>query len=202
MGIRNWGTVFVGITFVAATFAVASAIAEEADYVSQKKCKMCHNKKAEGEQWNKWKAMNHANAFTDLSSDAAKEYATGMGVTTPPSESPECLRCHVTGYDADKSAFHSKIVKEDGVQCESCHGPASLHLDYGKKMMLKKDDIDPSVPTHMVRPDATTCVKCHNEESPAWKPEKYELEDGTKTGFDFEQAFAKITHLNPLKKRD
>lgn len=202
MSIRNRAILFAGLVFVGAALVTASATAQESDYVGHKKCKMCHNKKAEGAAWSQWSASSHANAFASLFSDAAKKYATEAGLATPASESSQCIRCHVTGYDADKNAFHPAGAKENGVQCESCHGPSSKHLAYGKKMMMKKDNIDPSIPTDIIRPDEATCLKCHNEESPAWKPEKYELEDGTKTGFDFEQAFEKITHLNPLKKRD
>lgn len=61
-------------------------------------------------------------------------------------------------------------------------------------------DIPNDVPRNIVRPDNSACVVCHNEDSPAWDPGKYTLSDGTTTGFDFDQAFAKIAHLNPEKQ--
>ena len=203
MIVQRWtiGTLSAGLVIGALLVGVPAA-AEDADYVSNAKCKMCHNKKAQGEQWNAWKAMKHAGAFASLSSDQAKEYAVEAGLTTPPSESPECLRCHVTGYDADSKAFHPALNKEHGIQCESCHGPASNHLPFGKKYLTKRDNIPDDAERNIVRPDVSACVKCHNDESPAWDPEKYTLGDGTKAGFDFEQAFAQIAHLNPEKKED
>ena len=69
-------------------------------------------------------------------------------------------------------------------------------------MMMKKDEIDDSMEMKILIPNVKTCLKCHNDESPTWDPEKYTLEDGTKAGFDFEQAFATIAHFNPKKKRD
>ena len=44
-------------------------------------------------------------------------------------------------------------------------------------------------------------LECHNEESPTWNPEKYTRADGTKVGFDFEQAKKLTEHPNPLKAK-
>lgn len=41
----------------------------------------------------------------------------------------------------------------------------------------------------------------HNDENPTWDPEKYTLKDGTKAGFDYEQAVKVIAHKNPLKAK-
>ncbi len=180
--------------------AAAPARAAEQEYISHKKCKMCHNKKDEGEQWNIWNKSKHRNAIEQLSSENAMKYAKERGLDVPPSESPECLRCHVTGYDAETATFHPKLAKEDSVQCESCHGPASLHQEYGRAVMAKKDVTGRA--TEIIRPDVNACLKCHNDESPAWKPEKYTLEDGSKTGFDFDQAFPVIAHLNPKNQKE
>lgn len=181
--------------------AQASADTEDAEYVGQKQCKMCHNMKAEGEQWNIWKAMKHAQAYTVLLDDMAREVAIAAGVTTPPAESPECLRCHVTGYDAEARAAPAKIALEDGVQCESCHGPASLHLDDGKQLKFATGDNKPDIDlsAHIRRPNEETCLECHNDENPTWNPERYTTESGETTDFDFEQATARIAHPNPMK---
>ncbi|MDP7639390.1 MAG: multiheme c-type cytochrome, partial [Candidatus Hydrogenedentes bacterium] len=80
---------------------------------------------------------------------------------------------HVTGYDVEAKAFHPKLKKEDGVQCESCHGPASLHLPAGKKAKMSKDASD--IELHQTFPKAENCVKCHNDESPSWNPERFTL---------------------------
>ena len=178
--------------------AVFSAYAEDATYVSNKQCKICHNSKEQGEIWNSWKAENHAKAFELLGTDAAKEVAKKKGLAKPPVEAPECLACHVTGFDAAKGAAPETIAKEDGVQCESCHGPASLHTADGKKFKTTKDPAI-NMRAHIVKPDEQVCKKCHNEKSATWKADRYTLADGSKAGFDFQQAWKKIEHKNPAK---
>ncbi len=172
---------------VAIAFAGA-AFGQEATYVGDGQCKICHNKKEEGEQVAKWKASKHATAFATLSTDAAKAAAQKKNVSKPPAEAPECLKCHVTAYDAAKGAAPEKIVKENGVQCESCHGPASLHTADGKK--FKSGDKSVKMDAHIVaKPDESLCKKCHNAESPTAKP------------FDFKTASAQIAHPNPAKAK-
>jgi hypothetical protein len=46
-------------------------------------------------------------------------------------------------------------------------------------------------------PKEEDCRACHNDDSPVWKTERYALADGTKTGFDFEQAKEAIAHPVP-----
>jgi tetratricopeptide (TPR) repeat protein len=47
-----------------------------------------------------------------------------------------CADCHTTNYkknfDAFANSFHS-TWNENNVSCESCHGPASLHLEWAEK---------------------------------------------------------------------
>ncbi len=201
MNIRHSGALLGTVVLVAGLLVGICAAGEDAEYTSNSKCKMCHNKSSEGAQWTKWTEMQHAKAYeTLLSSDQAKEYAAARGLETAPAETPECLRCHVTGYDAEKAAFADGMDKEDGIQCDSCHGRSSEHLAFGKKMMMKKDEITDDMDKKIILPDGKACVKCHNDESPAWDPKKYTLKDGTTAGFDFDQAFAKIAHPNPKKK--
>lgn len=175
----------------------SSAFAQESTYVGNSQCKICHNKKDEGEQWNKWKAELHAKAFELLSTPESEAVAKKLGLSKPAAESPECLRCHVTSYDAATQKVAEKIKMEDGVQCESCHGPSSLHIAEGKKFKSGDKTADPK--KLAVHPDEAACKKCHNEESPTWKADRYKLEDGTPTGFDFKQAWAKIEHKKPAK---
>ena len=173
---------------------------EERAYVSNSQCKLCHNKASTGAQWNKWKEMRHSKAFATLSTEKALEVAKKVGLSTPPAESPECLQCHVTAYDVKKKSSPAKLKPADGVQCDSCHGPASLHLADGRAVMMKKDTtID--ISKHIDRSGEKKCVECHNERNPTWKPEKYTLEDGKKVGFDFKQAYALIAHPNPQKAK-
>ena len=122
-----------------ATAMVTAGLAQaEPTYIGADQCKVCHNKKPEGAQYSVWKEMKHAHAFDALKSDAAKKIAEERGLEKPPHEAPECVKCHVTGYDVEKMAAPSKIKPEEGVQCETCHGPGSDHVADGRDVMFKK----------------------------------------------------------------
>lgn len=188
---------------VAVAFVGAGAHGQDkATYIGSDQCKVCHNKEPEGAQWSVWKKMKHAHAFEALQSDEAKKIATERGLTKPPHEAPECVKCHVTAYDVETMTVPDKIKMADGVQCESCHGPASNHVIDGRDVMFKKktaDEIDWTA--HMAKAEEAECRTCHNEESPTWNPEQFTLEDGSKAGFDFEQAKKIIAHPNPTKTK-
>lgn len=168
-------------------------------FVGANQCKMCHNKAAEGQQWNQWHGTRHAKALETLKGDEAKAVATKVGLTTPPAESAECLKCHVTGYDEAAKKAPAGIKMEEGVGCEVCHGPGGDHTAAAKKAMTQKDQPWDASATIVGKPEEATCTKCHNPESPTWDPERYTTADGKKVGFDFEQAHKKIAHVNPKK---
>jgi nitrate/TMAO reductase-like tetraheme cytochrome c subunit len=100
----------------------------------------------------------------------------------PPQETAECLSCHVTGSGKPAEMFEATFKKEQGVSCESCHGPGS---DY-KDMKVMKDQTA-AVAAGLILPDEKTCTGCHNEKSPTFK------------GFKFKEALAKVAHPNPAK---
>lgn len=191
---------------VAAAMVVATGLAhaqeKKPEYIGTDQCKVCHDKKPEGAQFSVWKTMKHAHAFESLKSDAAKKIAQERGLTKPPHEAPECVKCHVTGYDPEKMAAPAKIKPEMGVQCETCHGPAQFHVDDGKAVMFKKktaEEVDWLA--NLQKIEEKLCLQCHNDESPTWNPEQFTKEDGTKVGFDFEQAKKIIAHPNPTKAK-
>ncbi len=190
-------TVSLFVSVLVAFFCV-SVFAADATYVGNDKCKMCHNKTSTGAQYKKWTEMKHSMAYKTLTMDAAKKAAVERGITVPPNEAPQCLKCHVTAYDEKKKAAPKAIKKEFGIQCETCHGPASNHIAEAKKAMMtgKSDDVKGLPFTS----DEKFCKKCHNDESPNWDPAAYTTKDGKKVGFDFEQAKKKIAHPNPKKK--
>ena len=186
----------VAVLALGLAYAFGLGQAQAADYEGTAKCKICHNKKDTGSQYDKWKAMDHAKAFETLKSPESVKIGQDKGLEKPPSESPECLKCHVTAYDVAAKAVPAKIKLEEGVSCEQCHGPSSEHTALAMKQMKDKSiDLSGSQP----EVKAEVCTKCHNDESPTWNPERYTLDDGKKVGFDFEQAQKKIDHSNPKK---
>ncbi len=72
---------------------------------------------------------------------------------------------------------------EEGVSCESCHGPGSAY----KKMKIMKDH-EKSLANGLIVPTEKVCKTCHNEKNPFHKP------------FDFKKMVAKVQHPVPAKK--
>jgi len=152
---------------------IAGAAGKEPQYVGSKKCKTCHKKELIGNQYAAWEEGKHAKAFETLKSEKALEVAKQKGLTVPPHEAPECLKCHVTAYGEDASKFaKAPLGPEEGVGCESCHGPGSL---YKKKKTMA--DRAKSVAAGMweVDKDDSICANCHNSDAPTAPAEGYDL---------------------------
>jgi hypothetical protein len=161
-------------------------------YVGVKSCKMCHKKVEDGEQFTKWSESRHAKALESLATPEAKEIATKLGIDDP-QKSGSCLKCHSTAYNFTEELQVAELPVEEGVSCESCHGPGK---NYKKKETMK--DREASIAAGMVYPaKEKSCTVCHNEQSPTWNPERYTTKDGQKTGFDADQAYEKINHDKP-----
>jgi len=165
----------------------------QATYVGVARCKMCHRTKARGEIYDKWKASAHSKAFDALGSAKAKEFGAARGVSDPQKD-PKCLKCHATAFGADPKLVSRSFKTGLGVQCETCHGPGSLHIKARMKAAssLKKQGITwlPEVPKGEIHlPSQETCLKCHNDESPSYKE------------FHFGEFLEKIRHLNPNRKK-
>jgi cytochrome c554/c'-like protein len=169
----------------------------DAVYVGASKCKSCHNKESKGEIYKKWTQMKHSNAMQALKSEDAIAYAKEVGIEKP-HEAKECVKCHVTAFGVDKKKLHKRFKQEIGVQCETCHGPGSLHIKArlsaakeAKKAGLEKVEgqILELPKGEMVLPDELLCRKCHNEESPSFKE------------FDFGERLEKIRHMHPNREK-
>ncbi len=174
-----------------ATPAAAEQDKKEPKYVGVEKCKNCHEAKAKGSQYTAWKGMKHSKAYEVLASDEAKKIAKEKGIDDP-QKSEKCLKCHTTGFGLPPERIATNFKKELGVQCEACHGPGETHMK--ARMAAAGDeetDARVEVPDGEIikKPTLKTCVGCHNEESPAFKP------------FCFKKRFAEIQHLDPRKKR-
>ena len=183
-----------GILVVASIGLTATAQSEDpAKLIGTKKCAMCHKKAETGDQFGKWQAGPHSKATEMLASEEAKAVASKLGIDDPQT-SGACLKCHSTAYYFGEELKSEAVAVADGVSCESCHGPGE---DYKKKSVM--EDRAAAIAAGMVADGKTRCVLCHNDTSPTWNPERYTLADGTKTGFDLEQAYEKIKHERPAQ---
>lgn len=142
----------------------------------------CHKTDGQGKQLDIWQSSKHSQAFKTLQTPEADKIAKDKGFTTPAAETPQCLKCHVLGKDMDPAEFESTFSKEDGVQCESCHGAGSEY----KKLAIMKDKEKSKENGLIVHSDKEAfCVSCHNSESPSFK------------GFNYDEMWAKIVHKKP-----
>jgi hypothetical protein len=166
-------------------------------YIGAAKCKNCHQAKESGDQYGVWLQEKHPKAFETLASDKAKAYAKERGIADP-QKSEKCLKCHVTAYGEPKENLHRSFDPKLGVQCETCHGPGEKHLKARMAAAAeeeqegeKKPAAYTAIPDDEVvkSPPMKTCLQCHNDESPGFKP------------FCFHKAAADIRHVNPQKPR-
>ena len=154
-------------------------------FVGASTCGMCHKTEEQGQQLTIWQNSKHASAYKTLQTDEANKIAKEKGFTTPAAETPECLKCHASGYNVDKSLLGPKFQVSDGVQCETCHGAGA---DY--KMLSVMKNKTEAISKGLVMHDdlKTFCATCHNSESPTIKKDQV---------MDFNAMWDKIKHPLP-----
>lgn len=173
----------------------ASAMGQAGDpakIIGTKKCAMCHKKEDTGNQYAKWQSVGHSKAFEILGTEEAKAVGAKLGIENPQT-SGQCLKCHSTAYYFTENKLSEAVPVEDGVSCESCHGPGD-----GYKSKAVMENREQAIAAGMVYPSKEkSCTLCHNDTSPTWKPDRYTTAAGEKTGFDVEQAYQKMKHERP-----
>lgn len=84
-----------------------------ATYVGSETCDDCHSDEVAF-----WKGTKHAHAWKTLV-DRGQQFDL------------DCIGCHVTGYEKPGGSNLANNDKLRDVQCETCHGPASIHVAKG-----------------------------------------------------------------------
>jgi len=171
----------LSVGFAAAMPSAVLAGSPEHDFIGVQKCAICHKKPEQGEQYRIWSESKHAKAFETLGTPEAKEVAAKFGIDDP-QKSGKCLKCHSTAYFFTESPVTDAIEPSEAISCESCHGPGK---DYYKKSVM--EDKEAAIEAGLIIPDEKTCVQCHNDTSPTFKP------------FDFKERYEKIKHPLPKK---
>lgn len=122
----------------------------EATYVGASSCKACH-----AEAYEVWQKALY---FKDGQDEQGKPIKRQMGhskawqtlVEAKKDQDRSCIGCHSIGFM--KPGGYCKVsdvgFRKD-VQCESCHGPGSLHAKSGNKDFIKL-------------PTEKTCRECHH----------------------------------------
>lgn len=187
--------VFMMLFLVSFLFAQGSGTKAEANakaqhtYVGVSACKPCHMTSKSGAQYKVWLGTKHAKAYETLKSEEAAKIAKEKGLKVPAYEAPECLQCHVTAYGVDKALLGPKFKMEDGVQCESCHGPGSDYKNLSVMKDRQKAIANGMDPIAVADGSAEKkCLTCHNEKSPTFKE------------FVFKDRWAQIAHPVPTAK--
>ena len=119
----------------------------ESPFVGEEQCKTCH-----AEQYKVWQASEHAIAYEDL--EAVQK-----------SFDPECIVCHVVGFNKDGGFVDMNITAHlMNVQCENCHGAGREHVESaGKKPVANKSWKKEQM-----------CQQCHvQKHSPSFNVETY-----------------------------
>jgi hypothetical protein len=155
-------------------------------FVGAEKCGECHKK-----AYNFWKETPHAKAFHSLEKGRKGQEKNWISRIYD----PECLCCHVTGWDPQEvlryeSGYLDAVSTKHlaGQQCENCHGPGNVHTDLEwqsrkDRKAVSQDEINAAraaVKLNSATAEKQACRKCHDDEnSPA---------------FDFARYWPKIKH--------
>jgi hypothetical protein len=110
----------------------------EPGFVGVDECEACHE-----EAVTFWRTTRHARAFATLVDDN-KQYDLS------------CVGCHVTGF---RRPGGSEVVENEhlrDIQCEQCHGPASLHVQE-PTVLGRANAIRRASPIEL-------CLECHTPE--------------------------------------
>lgn len=172
----NYKTSLLVLIIIAAYLVTPTYSFAQAKYIGTKACGMCHKTEKQGQQLKIWADSKHAQAYKTLLTPQADEIAKGKGGKKA-IETASCLKCHVGDNDLVGSAF-----KEEGVQCETCHGAGSEYKSM-KVMKDRKEAIAKGLSDH--KDVSKYCATCHNADSPTFK------------GFKYEEMWKKIAHPTP-----
>jgi len=162
-----------GTTNVTQTITAAS-------YLGVQTCELCHSGgQIAQDKWSTWVTTLHSQVFSNEIDGNANFAGEPMRQS--------CLQCHTTGYDVNSNAVdggfynletltnwaipsvltngnytsfethYPSLAGLANVQCESCHGPGSIHAG------LLGDTSSPNWPGISVAEDAGDCNQCHDD---------------------------------------
>ncbi|MBI5818701.1 MAG: hypothetical protein HZA88_06920 [Verrucomicrobia bacterium] len=217
--------VWAAVGTVSAADQNPAAVRDPAKYIGLTVCNTCHKTAKVGNQVGKWQTGPHSRSFEVLGTPEAKAVAAKLGIADPQA-SGKCLKCHSTAYNWTEQIQTTMIKPEEGVVCESCHGPAQNYVPKTtQELTLEKpspgfveflnpftrsakacyniitmEDRQKAIRAGLVYPAFKSCTRCHNDQSPTWKPDRYVSKEGKHVGFDLRQNFVKIAHPMPLPK--
>jgi Cytochrome c554 and c-prime len=139
-------------------------------FVGSKTCGECHTK-----AYAVWIKTPHARSLDTLANlKPARQY------------DPECLSCHVTGWEPQKfypfqggylSLDKTPLLAHNG--CENCHGPGSAHVAAENGSASEREKVELRKSMRAVA-SAETCLQCHDADN--------------SLKFDFKTYWPKVEH--------
>ena len=155
---------------------------QKGKFVGSQTCGDCHTKAFEI-----WKKTPHSHALATLDN-----------VNPPRQFDPECLSCHVTGWDAKAyvpyiSGFASRqktpLLADNG--CENCHGPGSEHV------AAENDGANQKVLDRLRQQMRLTIAEAKNPDSPRGCARCHDLDNSpnyVNPSIGFEHYWPKVEH--------
>jgi len=151
-----------------------------AKYVGNEVCGTCHAR-----EYKKWLGTRHSRSWVMLGmtekADRVKSYFNVKSLS--PQNSAICLACHGTAADTPAEFRLPTFHVEEGVQCETCHGPGERYAT--DEVMKNKQE---AIALGLRMPTKEVCLNCHKA-----KPSH---EFMNRKPFDFEEMYKKIAHMH------
>lgn len=142
----------------AALVSLGGAAPKKPVYVGARACGQCHDGAGMGDQYSKWLTTKHAKAYAVLSLPESREITKRSGLRGDAWKQPICLGCHSTASTAEDWEKDDAFRPEDGLQCESCHGPGSEYMS--EEVMRNPAE---AMKAGLRLPTEETCLGCHLE---------------------------------------
>ena len=117
---------------------VAVVAKGQASYVGMEACVDCHS-----DQTDFWNKTIHASAWKTLI-DRGQQFDLS------------CIGCHVTGWERPGGSNLAHNTNLRDVQCETCHGPGSIHV--------AKGGLEKPAAVHLAPPPDLCATQCHTKE--------------------------------------
>ena len=109
----------------------------------------------------------HAQAYQVLGAERSRKIVERLGWKSPANQEERCLACHATPVHGlpDREA---EPIRQDGVGCESCHGPSSRWISEHTTYTWARDRATGQaagrfgmIPVDQLTVRARTCAGCH-----------------------------------------
>ncbi len=153
-----------------------------ARYVGTERCGACH-----AHAFGVWSGSDHARSGLMLDTRRGVEVKRLSETHTGPAADLDCEACHRPPSRSVRAVFSPHYYREDGVQCEICHGPGGEH-DVAE---VAKDTLD----GHRIfvpHKNADLCQACHYSEKPL-----HDLAESGLPRFDYDKWWKRIEHHPP-----